>query len=157
MGGRRHRARETALKVLYANEFVHDDPPEIARRLGVAMHGEGDAGEAVFFRREHWTAFAKELAGATVAQREELDAEISSVLEHWRIERLSRVDLLILRLALCEMRAFDDIPIRVTLNEYIELAKAYGTDESSGFVNGILDRLSKSFADKDFDQRSRAG
>lgn len=133
-----------ALQVLYAREYLDDPPQEIARRLV-------DSSE---ISRSYWNSFCSDLVARTIEGRDSLDIEIDAALEHWRIERLSKVDHVILRLALCEMRTFPDIPVRVTLNEYIELAKQFGTADSSAFVNGILDRLSKQFAEKDFDQRS---
>ena len=143
--GKRRRSRQTALQLLYAAEFLGEPPSEIARKL--METGQIAVG--------NWTSFCRDLTDKTLAQRETLDAEIKRVLAHWRLERLSKVDLMILRLALCEMREFPDIPIRVTLNEYIELAKEFGTEDSSAFVNGILDRLGRQFAEKDFDPHER--
>ena len=142
MGKRRHAARQLALQVLYAHGYLPDEPEAIVERLA-------DAGEV---SRKNWTTFGRELTEQTVREIEALDAAIAPALEHWRIERLSALDHCILRLALCEMRHFGDIPIRVTLDEYIELAKQFGTDDSAAFVNGILNRLAQEFAQKDFRQ-----
>lgn len=119
-----------------------DDTAIIAEKL--AETGEIDD--------KNVSPFCLDLTNKVREQRHALDAQIQSVLENWRIERLSKVDLSILRLALCEMQTAPDVPIRVTLNEYIELAKQFGTEESAGFVNGILDKLGRKFADKDFEQ-----
>ncbi len=140
MGRRRHLARVLALQVLYANEYLADDPADIVRRLT----------ETGKVSKKNWNEFCRELLQRTIDQESELDASIKESLKNWRLERLSMVDHLILRLALCEMRSFDDIPIRVTLNEYIELAKQFSAEESSSFVNGILDHLAKQFSQKDF-------
>jgi transcription antitermination protein NusB len=140
--GKRHLSRQTALQLLYAAEFMMDDTTVIAEKL--AETGEID--------EKSVSPFSLDLANKVRERREMLDVQIKSVLENWRIERLSKVDLNILRLALCEMESLPDVPIRVTLNEYIELAKQFGTDESAGFVNGILDKLGRKFADKDFRQ-----
>jgi N utilization substance protein B len=70
-----------------------------------------------------------------------LDRQIADVLEHWSIGRLSRVDHNILRLAIFELLRMEDIPARVTIDEAIELAKAYGDQESGRFVNGVLDQV----------------
>lgn len=75
--------------------------------------------------------------------KEQFDKTIEQSLINWRIERLAKIDLCILRLALGEMEAFPEIPKRVTLNEYIELAKEFGTNESFAFVNGILERIAQ--------------
>ncbi len=74
-------------------------------------------------------------------RQEEIDATIRGVSHHWRIERMTRVDRNILRLATCELLLMKDVPRRVTLNEAIELAKRFGSEGSAGFVNGVLDRI----------------
>jgi N utilization substance protein B len=142
VGNRRHLSRQLALQVLYAKEYMSADPGAIAQRLG----------ESGLTGAKNWSAFSRDLVARTLENLTDLDAAIVAVLEHWRIERLSVVDRQILRLALCEMRYFADVPLRVTLDEYIELAKQFGTDDSSAFVNGVLDRLAKAHADKDFRQ-----
>jgi len=68
---------------------------------------------------------------------------IIPVLENWDHERLAIVDTILLRLAICEMLEFPTIPDKVTLNEYVELAKQYSTAKSKEFINGILDKLMK--------------
>lgn len=142
--GRRHLSRQTALQVLYAATYLQKDMPldSVAERAFVT--------EKV--KAKNWTAFARELVLATQAQASALDARIEKALQNWKIDRLPKLDHLLLRLALCEMQTFPDIPIRVTLNEYIELAKDFGTDESAAFVNGTLDTLSKDFPQKDFQE-----
>lgn len=70
-----------------------------------------------------------------------IDATIREVSHHWRIERMTRVDRNILRLATFELLSLPDVPRRVTLNEAIELAKRFGSEGSPGFVNGVLDRI----------------
>lgn len=123
---------------------MKEPPEDIVKRLQQTQN----------VSKEYWTTFCRELTYAVIGDVKTLDEEIKKVLQNWRIERLSRIDLIILRLALCEMRDFEDIPLRVTLNEYIELAKQFGTDESFQFVNGILDKLAQAFKQKDFDQKS---
>ncbi len=71
----------------------------------------------------------------------ELDEAIGKVSERWKVNRMSKVDLTILRLAAYEMRYEEDIPVAVSINEAVELAKKYGTDDSSSFVNAILAKL----------------
>ena len=86
-------------------------------------------------------AFARELVAAAVARTAEIDEAIASASRNWRIERMSRVDRNILRLGACELLAFRDVPVKVVINEAVELAKRFGTGESSAFVNGVLDRI----------------
>lgn len=75
------------------------------------------------------------------AHVEGLDEAINRVSEGWKTSRMSKVDLTILRLAVYEMRFEEDIPVPVSINEAVELAKKYGTDDSASFVNGILAKL----------------
>jgi len=85
--------------------------------------------------------FAKELVAAAVERAKEVDDLIASASKNWRIDRMSRVDRNILRLGACELLAFRDVPVKVVINEAVELAKRFGTSESSAFVNGVLDRI----------------
>ena len=73
---------------------------------------------------------------------EELDADINERTENWKTTRMSKVDLSLIRLALYEMR-YEDMPKGVAINEAVELAKKYGTDSSSGFVNGVLAKFNE--------------
>ena len=77
----------------------------------------------------------------TIGKIEEIDDVIAGVAEGWKINRLSKVDLTIMRLAYYEMKFDDDIPVIVAINEAVELAKKYGGDDSSSFINGILAKL----------------
>lgn len=86
-------------------------------------------------------AFANELVRGWADQRDRIDGIIRDVSQHWRLERMARVDRNILRLAIHELLALDDVPRRVTLNEAVELAKRFGSEGSAGFVNGVLDRI----------------
>jgi len=85
--------------------------------------------------------FATTLVRGWAAERERIDDVIREVSQHWRLERMARVDRNILRLATFELMALDDVPRRVTLNEAVELAKRFGSEGSAGFVNGVLDRI----------------
>lgn len=86
-------------------------------------------------------AFADQLVVGCTQEREAIDTRIRSVSKHWRLERMSRVDRNIIRLAAYELMHASDIPRRVTLNEAVELAKRFGNEESPAFVNGVLDRI----------------
>jgi len=101
-------------------------------------------------RQENWGEFSQKLISEMVARRRSIDTRLRKGLKNWRLERLSTIDRAILRLALCEMMAFDEIPVRVTINEYVELSHAFGSDDSPAFINGVLDSLAKDFPDKDF-------
>jgi len=85
--------------------------------------------------------FADALVRGYGANQERIDDLIRNVSHHWRLERMSRVDRNILRLAACELLEMREVPRRVTLNEAVELAKRFGSEGSAGFVNGVLDRI----------------
>lgn len=85
--------------------------------------------------------FAQDLVDRVRQMQPEIDIKIAAVAENWRIDRMAVIDRNILRLGVLEMLHSDDIPPKVAINEALELAKRYGTAQSSRFVNGILDRL----------------
>lgn len=131
---KRSKARELVLQGLYAWE-VSDNPLEVVLE-GISRDGEED---------DEIVSFASELLRKTVGDKETLDKDVASVVENWEFERIALVDRLILRLALCELLYFEDIPPKVTINEAIDLAKKFSTAESGRFVNGVLDSLYKKF------------
>ncbi len=140
----RHMARQRAMQLLYAVEFAQptceEEYLETERRfLGVDPS-----------HRRGWGPFARELARKVFDCRDELDKSIAPLLHNWRLERLPILDRVCLRMALCELRDFGDIPLRVTINEYIELVRQFSSDESTQYVNAVLDRLARQFPDKDF-------
>src|SRR6202051_3256657 len=128
--GTRHNGRELALKALYQIDL---------------RGGASNDDLALFFDAFPAEDLARKFAVTLVAgvrgEQVALDRQIADVLEHWSIGRLSRVDHNILRLAIFELLRMDDIPARVTIDEAIELAKAYGDQESGRFVNGVLDQV----------------
>ena len=76
-----------------------------------------------------------------VEKLEELDVTIGEVSKGWKVSRMSKVDLTLIRLAVYEMKHEEDVPVKVAINEAVELAKQYGTDDSPAFVNGVLAKL----------------
>ena len=85
--------------------------------------------------------FLEQLFSRTLALSTEHDEAIEEVASNWDIERIATIDLLLLRMALAEARSFESVPLKVTINEYIDLAKFYSTEKSGAFVNGVLDKL----------------
>ena len=92
--------------------------------------------------------FAIDLYVNTVNKKAELDELIEPTLENWEMDRINIVDLILVRMALAELLYFPTVPIKVTLNEYVEISKVYSTPKSKEFINGILDRLMKELKDK---------
>ena len=93
------------------------------------------------FKSEEDEIFVKKLLSKTILNSEKYTELIDSNTTNWEIERVALMDTLVMQLALSEIVEFDEIPVKVTLNEYIEIAKYYCTAKSSTFVNGILIRL----------------
>jgi len=131
--GSRRTGRAYALQLLYARDG--DPTTDVA---GAAL-----AWAEAFDIEIDATAqtFARELVAAASDAAAKLDELIASASKIWRIDRMSRVDRIILRLGACELIAFRDVPVKVVINEAVELAKRFGTAESSAFVNGVLDRI----------------
>jgi N utilization substance protein B len=156
----RRKGREAALQILYALDANASVDVADASH-GFFNHLEGGGSEQGMEHddflspeqtspsldpREQTPNWAQTLAHDVTSHRDELDAAISQTSRNWRIERMARVDRNILRLALFELKYCPDVPVRVTLNEAIELAKRFGTAESPAFINGILDSTVKALA-----------
>jgi N utilization substance protein B len=138
----RRRARAVALQVLYAMEGVDDTDPGVAlaahlREFGVGEDdGEGDLPDEPAFDEK----LADTLVRGAWAHRVELDDILARLSQNWRVERLARVDRNVLRIALYELAHCQaDVPARVVINEAVELAKRFGSEEAPAFVNGLLD------------------
>ena len=127
----RRRGRELALQALYASTQT-DAAPTLALEQ---LPGWDLASETA---RE----FAEQLIQRLQIHGTEIDRVLESVLHHWDTDRIARVDDCIIRLASCELISCPDIPSAVSINEGIELAKKYSTEQSGRFVNGILDAIS---------------
>ena len=131
--GTRRSGRAYALQLLYARDNdASTDVASVAGPWADAFELEVDS-EAL--------SFARELVTTASARANEIDELIASASRNWRIDRMSRVDRNILRLGACELVAFANVPVKVIINEAVELAKRFGTAESSAFVNGVLDRI----------------
>jgi N utilization substance protein B len=125
----RSRCREWALQVLYQAEYLGHRQGEVIRFY---RH---------FRERDQVPAYITKLVEGVAAHQEELDALIRQHSEHWRLERMAAVDRNLLRLALYELLHQPEVPAKVVINEAVELAKRYGSEESGSFINGILDRI----------------
>ncbi len=97
------------------------------------------------YKDEEDKEFAKDLFRKTVLNNSKFDEEISKKTTNWDTERLASLDGLLLKMALCEFQKFPSIPHKVTINEYLEIAKEYSTPKSSLFINGILDKIVKEY------------
>ncbi len=127
--GSRHHARERALQIL----FQYD------------IHGQPGLWLEVFWLENEATDevkdFAERLVAGVLEKKKELDVLIGKYATNWKVSRMPIVDRNILRAGVYELLWMDDVPAKVTVNEAIELAKSFGDDEASKFVNGILDQV----------------
>jgi len=130
--GQRRLARERAVQILYAIDRTGQN---LSEALVAYLQLQGARRRKVF---HHSTV---ELLERTLEHLHEIDRLLAEVITNWQPERVAVVDRQILRLAACEILHFPDIPPKVTLNEYIEVAKTYSGPDAAAFVNGVLDRI----------------
>ena len=132
----RHRSREHALQILYQWDMRKQPVEESITAFYGSLYSEESA------VRPERDEFLEQLVRGTVEKSGEIDALISGHAEHWRIERMPAVDRNILRLAIYELRN-TGTPPAVAIDEALELARRFSTEESVQFVNGVLDAVNK--------------
>ncbi len=130
----RRKGREIALQILYQSEWGTMDNVESAIRE--YARGLSAGGAKV---KKDTLAFAKSLLEGVLRRKEDLDLVIARNVHGWRLDRMARVDRNILRMGAYELLYCSDIPPRVAINEAVELAKMFGSEESRAFINGVLD------------------
>lgn len=128
----RHKARITVLQALYAAECMEDGGEKTLTDLLTQEKISDSASQ-----------YAKELFALVRENSAWADEQLTSLSKNWTLNRIASVDLLVLRLALVELEKRPDVPVKVVINEAIELAKEFSTGESFSFVNGILDQFAK--------------
>ncbi len=128
--GKRRKARELVLQILYAREISGEEMEVVLADVLDRQKPPADVAE-----------FASLLATRTGEHLREIDEIIAQKVKRWELSRIAVVDRNLLRLAICELFHFPDIPQKVSINEAIELAKTYSTKESGRFINGILDSV----------------
>jgi len=139
---KRRLAREITVQSLYQMEMNEVNAEQaVAMLIEEAQHD--NESNVKLENAAELTRFVKELVGGILERKNDIDALLSDFLKGWQVDRLSRVDKQILRLAAFEMVFRDNVPPKVAVNEAIELAKHFGTDESGKFVNGVLGKMIK--------------
>jgi transcription antitermination protein NusB len=155
--GIRHEAREWALQFLFQSEFnrtesldegfklfwEHQTEEAFASATGKELPAPSELAGREARMRAKARQFAEELARGVIAHHQEIDPLIARYAENWEIDRMGAVDRNAMRIAVYEMLYRNDIPPVVSINEAVDLAKAYSSIESGKFVNGILDRIRK--------------
>jgi len=132
----RRKARILAFQALYAWDASDSSRDEL---LSFSWLGDESAAKA----DDELRAFAGLIISGTIENVQAVDAAIARHLEHWAFERLKRVDLAILRVSAYSLLYQDDMPAQITIDEAIEIAKEYGSEDSFRFINGVLDAVWK--------------
>ena len=135
--GRRRKAREVVLQALYACEIGEEPVGQALDDLLAEDEYDDDL-----------VSFARDLAGCVEREREELDRIIAERAVNWDLGRIALIDKLILRMGLCELLHFPDIPRKVCINESIEMTKKYSSSDAKRFVNGILDSVYREMSER---------
>jgi|TARA_B110000116_G_scaffold244346_1_gene234720 N utilization substance protein B len=133
----RRVARESVLQALYAQQFSEDEPAIVLNRI-MALYPEKNKN----FK------FILSLFQCVLDHVDWANDMIKSHLQNWEFDRVAQIDRVLLRMGICEIFYMDDIPPKVSISEMVEIAKVYSTEESSGFINGILDAVYKEFQQK---------
>jgi N utilization substance protein B len=134
----RRKGRELALQVLYQVDMSGEHAEVVLRNFTESFEHSPKARQ-----------FGEALVRGVLAGREQIDTTIAAASEHWRLERLSRVDANVIRIAVHEMTTPPGLPIEIAINEAIEIARKFGTAESAAFVNGVLDQVAARLGLKD--------
>ena len=148
--GKRRQGREIALQFLYG---LRDRPENAEIQVGGFLDHFRTSYDPIddYFRpreeplSEEARQFAEILCKGVVSHLEKIDRTLVEISANWSLERMARVDLALLRLATYELLFCPEIPTSVVLNEAIEIGKRFGTKETPAFVNGILDKVAKSY------------
>ena len=135
--GSRRRGRELAVQTLYAMELNPSDGQSSVQQFSEDPRSDFDAID-----------FAEDLVNGVVTNLSVIDRAIEEKSKNWSKARMPKVDLSILRMATYELLLRNDIPKNVTINEAIEVAKKFGTEESPAFINGILDEIAAALPEK---------
>lgn len=128
----RREIREQVFKMLFQTEFYEE--AEMDEQIGISMEelAETNEGKRAYIEQKLWEIYKR---------REEIDALINEKATGWKTNRMAKVDLALIRLAVYEIRYEEDIPTGVAINEAVELAKIYSSDGAPSFVNGVLAKL----------------
>ena len=133
----RRIARESVLQALYAQQFSDDEPAIVLNRI-MALYPE----------KKKNSEFISSLYQCVLDHLDWANEMIKSHLQNWEFDRVAQIDQVLLRMGICEIFYMDEIPPKASISEMVEISKVYSTDESSGFINGILDAVFKEFQQK---------
>ena len=132
----RRKARELTMQALYALEINNGYPQDVLELCDDS------------FNNSENDIYTRELFNCVVEKQSWADDLISQCLENWEYGRVAILDKILLRMGVSEIYHIDDVPPKVSISEMVEIAKVYSTEESSSFVNGILDTIYKNYSEK---------
>tara|TARA_Y100001980_G_C14241180_1_gene89820 strand:+ start:18 stop:473 length:456 start_codon:yes stop_codon:yes gene_type:complete len=132
----RRKAREATMQALYALEINNGFPKDVLELCNDS------------FNNSENDIYTKELFNCVVDKKSWADDLISECLENWDYGRVAILDKILLRMGVSEIYHIDDVPPKVSISEMVEIAKVYSTEDSSSFVNGILDKIYKNYSEK---------
>ena len=132
----RRKAREVTMQALYALEINNGYPQDVLELCDDS------------FNNSENNIYTRELFNCVVEKQSWADDLISQCLENWEYGRVAILDKILLRMGVSEIYHIDDVPPKVSISEMVEIAKVYSTEESSSFVNGILDTIYKNYSEK---------
>lgn len=147
---RRRKSREFALQILFSLENHHgqDTSLDPAHAQGAVTNYLQNFAPKNFEDTVD-VPYLMRLVTGICAELTSIDSELEKHSEHWKLYRMTRIDRNVLRIGVEELKSFRDVPSKVTLDECVELAKRFGTDDSSSFVNGVLDKVRHSLGRSD--------
>lgn len=132
----RSKARKRALDILFQSDIRGD-------ALATVLAAEAKRAASEPARESSWL-YAREIVDGVIDNREAIDEQITTFAKDWTLERMPAVDRAVLRIGVWEVLYNDDVPAAVAIDEAVELAKEYSTDDSGAFVHGVLGRISRS-------------
>ena len=141
----RTKAREIALHLIFEMGFQQFEDENLNERLDESIMASISGDIALYAGKlsEQQTEYIRSVVKGVAGHLDELDQTIETHAKGWKLSRLSRMTTAVLRLAIYEMRYVDDVPVRVAINEAVELAKVYDAEEAASFINGVLGAVAR--------------
>lgn len=132
----RKAARENAFKIIYSCALMKEPPTDLCQYFEETLAGEAELWADSM--NENDIAYMKNVAVGTAEEKDSINRKIAPFLKKWDVERLPKISLAILQLAIYEIDYISDVPDKVAVNEAVEIAKRYGEDDTYKFINGVL-------------------
>ena len=133
----KREARSLCLQILFANNFSDSDFDNLFSNFYSSQ--DNDLEKKTYNKKQ--IEYASRLYSFVIKEKDQIDKLIESKLVNWEMNRLATIDRIILRMAITEMLYLDDIPPKVSITEAVEIAKDFSSEDSSGFINGIMDAI----------------